>query len=304
MDINPTTNSCLDVQVSCVKNYFSKDPKDVSLLTWLQSNKYKHVVEQLRATQDKQQRQRFKSWLPAITPAGRFSRVEEKYFLAHSGFIQFDIDAKDNTHITNYNALHKQLRNISNIAYCGLSASGTGWWGLVRIAYPEKHLLHWQYIQQAMQRMGINLDAAPKNICSLRGYSYDANAYFNHKANKLFHYIIPAAPRRETEPLQSGANMRRAQQLVAMLEHLGKDITQGYREWFALGCCFAATFGEAGRNLFHRASGMHPKYHPQEADTQYTQCLKFTIANSSTAGLGYLVNRCKQLGLDVSGRAA
>lgn len=305
MDTNPTTTtSCLDVTVSCVKNYFSKQPKDVNLLTWLTSAKYKHVIEQLRNTQDKQQRQRLKSGLPAITPAGRFLRVEEKYFEGHSGFVQFDIDAKDNTHIKNYNSLHTQLRHISNIAYCGLSASGTGWWGLVRIGYPDKHAMHWQYIHNALKRMGINIDPAPKNICALRGYSYDANAYFNHNATKLWHYTIPPAVRKHTEPLQRSANMRRAEQLVATLEHLGKDITQGYNEWFALGCCLAATLGEEGRDLFHRASGMHPKYHPKEADTQYTQCLRFTEANNSTAGLGYLVNRCKQVGVDVSGRAA
>lgn len=295
-----TINSCLNTNVSCVKNYYSKYPKDVNLLTWLTSAKYAHVVQRIRHTQDKEQRKRLKGGLPAITPSGRFARVDEQHLLAHSGFIQFDIDGQDNPHIANYSQLHTQLRQIQNIAYCGLSAGGNGWWGLVRIGYPDKHHLHWDYIQLAMQRLGIRLDEAPKNICALRGYSYDPHAYFNHHAVKLWHYLLPPVPLSHTSPGQWGRIQQQAAQYVGLIEQHQKDVTEGYKAWFTIGCNFAACFAEEGRSYFHRVSCYHPQYTAKHCDYQYTQCLQFVRQQNSDATLGYFIKRCRE----VLGKAA
>ena len=68
-------------------------------------------------------RGRLKANLPAITPSGLFAYAKAEALQKHSGFIQFDIDLKDNQHLADYNTLYKQLRNIANIAYCGRSVS-------------------------------------------------------------------------------------------------------------------------------------------------------------------------------------
>src|SRR5688572_29023362 len=94
--------SVLNTLVSCVPNYYSKEPRNVNLLTWLTSRKYLHIVTQLRNSTDKDHRKKLKATLPAITPSGLFSRVGEQHLVRHSGFIQFDIDAQDNQHIPNY----------------------------------------------------------------------------------------------------------------------------------------------------------------------------------------------------------
>lgn len=86
--------SCLNISVSCVKNYYSKYPKDVNLLTWLNSSKYAPTIQQLRNTTDAAARKRLKGSLPAITPSGLFTRVDEQHLVSHSGFVQFDIDYK------------------------------------------------------------------------------------------------------------------------------------------------------------------------------------------------------------------
>lgn len=292
--------SCLNTYVSCVKNYYSKYPRNVNLLTWLHSKKYAHVVQQIRNTPDKEQRKRLKGSLPAIAPGGIFSKVEAKGLEQHSGFIQFDIDWQDNQHISNYKELHQQLRRISNIAYCGLSASGNGWWGLVRIAYPEKHEQHWAYINLAMQRLGITLDEAPKNVASLRGYSYDADAYFNHHAVKLYHYLLPPAQRRRLDVIEHNAYTARVERHLTIVEKLGKDITDTYRAWFNIGCNFAATFGDDGRDYFHRVSKYHPNYDPQHTDYQYNQCLQFVKEKNSTPNIMYFLKRVEE----ATGRAA
>lgn len=294
------SDSCLDINVSCVKNYYSKYPKEVNLLTWLNSGKYAHTIQQLRNTTDAAERKRLKGSLPAITPSGLFTRVDEQHLVSHSGLVQFDIDYKDNQHICNYRRLHLQLRNIPNIAYCGLSAGGNGWWGLVRIGYTDRHEQHWEYIRRVMQRLGITLDEAPKNVCALRGYSHDPHAYYNHHAVKLYHYIAPAAQRRFMAHTQHTVYTSRAEQHIQMLERTRQDITDSYRAWFTIGCNFAATFGEEGRDYYHRVSCYHPKYQPADCDYQYNKCLLFVKQQQSEAGLGYFIKRCNE----AQGRAA
>lgn len=286
-------NSILDILVSCVANYYSKEPRNVNLLTWLTSTKYAHVVDRLRQTENAAERKRLKASLPAITPSGLFSRVDEAHLVRHSGFLQFDIDAKDNTGVSDYDTLINRLSRLENVAYCGRSVSGKGWWGLVPIAHPDDHAGHFRYLQQYFAHMGITIDEAPKNVCALRGYSYDADAYFNHRATALQHVLPPAADRSTGTPHRPAPAMRsRVLQQVTFIEHQGVDITQGYRAWFSIGCELAATFGTDGRELYHRISRYHPQYTARNTDYQYTKCLAFVQQQGKAPGMGYFFKLC------------
>jgi hypothetical protein len=285
--------SVLNIDVSCVANYYTKNtPRNVTLLRWLTSAKYAAEIEKIRATTDKEMRHRLKASLPAITPSGQFKRIHEDGLIAYSGFIQFDIDLQDNPHITNYHALKQEIAKIKNIAYCGISASGTGYWGLLRIAYPERHLQHWEYLHTTLQRFGIYIDGAPKNICSLRGYSYDPNAYFNHRAEKLYHYLMSAQESALIDARSRQGDWLKVNTLLQKLEAKKIDITTKYNDWFAIGCALAGTFGEDGRTLYHRFSRMHSNYTQRECDYKYTQCLKV----AKEPGIGVIVNLCKGVG--------
>ena len=115
--------------------------------------------------------------------------------IKHSSLIAFDIDFDTkNQAITNWNKLKNQLSHIRNIAYCGQSVGGNGYWGLIPIAYPEKHKEHFEALVLYFARLGIHLDPAPKNVASLRGYSWDSKPYFNHKAIPFTHVIQHAKP--------------------------------------------------------------------------------------------------------------
>ena len=297
--LNPPTkakrmDSILNVDVSCVPNYYTKNTqRNVTLLRWLTSAKYAAAIEKIRATTDKATRNKLKAQLPAITPSGQFTRIDEDNMIAYSGFIQFDIDLQDNPHITNYADLKQEIAKIKNIAYCGLSASGMGYWGLLRIAYPEKHLQHWQYLHATMQRFGIYIDGAPKSICSLRGYSYDADAYFNHRAEKLYHYLMSPQQSARIAAASRNGDWIKTNQLLQKLEAKQIDITTPYKNWFAIGCALAGTFGEDGRRLFHRFSCMHMRYNPRDCDIKYTQCLQ----HATSSGIGVIVNLCKGVGV-------
>jgi len=185
-------DSILNIDVSSFKDYETTfDPQPVNLLLWLTSKKYAEKVNAIRNEKDKAIRDTIKATLPAITPSGLFTYRAARCLVTHSGFIQFDIDFKGNSHITNYQGLKKEISKIVNVAYCGLSVSGTGFWGLIPIAYPDKHRQHFDFIFNAFKGIGLTIDREPSNVASLRGYSYDPDAYFNHRAKPLEQYHQP-----------------------------------------------------------------------------------------------------------------
>lgn len=176
-------NSILNIEVSCFANFYTKtNPKNINLLSWLKSNKYKDKVKFIRNIEDKAERDKIKATLPAITPSGLFSYCAKSDLIKHSGFIAIDIDPKGNEHIRNFTELKSHLRNIPNVAYCGLSVSGRGYWCLIPIVYVDKHELHFRALEEIFKSFGIKIDAACKDVSRLRGYSYDSEGYFNHHA--------------------------------------------------------------------------------------------------------------------------
>lgn len=180
--------SVLDRQVSCYRSYTDAHPIDVNIFTFLSSRKYKEEVDFIRLLEDKKERDIKKALLPAITPSGIFNYRNEAGLIKHSGLIQFDIDYKGNEHIDNFENMIEEIGKLSFIAYCGYSTSGYGIWGLVPIAYPDKHKLHLQALKTIFKGYDLKMDNAPSNVASLRGYSYDDNAYINHNA-EIFTYI-------------------------------------------------------------------------------------------------------------------
>ncbi|PKP29870.1 MAG: hypothetical protein CVT99_15465 [Bacteroidetes bacterium HGW-Bacteroidetes-16] len=175
-------DSPLNIEVSCFANTKSTEPKPVNLLTWLTSDKYKTQVEVIRQAATKDERTLLKQRLPGITPSGTFLRRKSDLLLKHSGLLCIDIDQQDNKHIGNYSDLKKQLCKIQNFAYVGLSVSGTGYFCLVPIAQPDQHKLHFKAMANDLERFGIKVDMSGSDLARLRFYSYDNEAYFNHKA--------------------------------------------------------------------------------------------------------------------------
>jgi len=280
--------SILNVEVSRFANYETpENPETINLVDWLMSDAYRAEIEQLRQITDKAMRDKIKATLPAITPSAVCSYREQTAVLQHSGLIQFDIDFKDNKHITNYQELKQQISKIKNVAYCGLSASGTGFWGLIKIAYPERHKQHFTTVKNTFLSLGITLDNAPKNKVSLRGYSYDRDAYFNHNAIPLQRYEVQTPPPKTTYTANPTDDQAKVETCLSEIEARKIDLTYGYNEWFSIGCSFAGTFGEQGREYYHRVSQFHPDYTPTKTDIQFNHCLKV-----GSGSIGAFLNRC------------
>lgn len=292
-------------KISCFKSYLNAgNPVTITINKWLKSTKYQKAIKQIRATTNKTQRDKLKSFLPAITPSGVFSYREEKYLIEHSGLIQFDIDFKENQHISNYPKLKEQLCRIQNVAYCGLSVSGTGFWGLIPIAFPNKHKAHFTALEKEFEKWGIVIDTKPKNVASLRGYSFDKTAYFNPNALP-FQLIEMEKPKVKayvsTKFIPSTTadyTKRKVEYCISEICRLKKDITDGYKNWGSIGCAFASTFGESGRDYFNLVSQYYPEYSFDKTDKQYSQFLK---KNGYDYDIAAFFGICKNYGISYMG---
>jgi hypothetical protein len=264
-------DSILNTEVSCFENYGATVPRSVNLLVWLTSDKHKAKVEQIRGEQDKDERDRLKSELPAISPSGIFSQRNSRSLTKHSGFIAFDIDLKGNDTIVNYNELKSEISKIKNVAYAGLSVSGTGLWGLIPIAHPDKHQQHFKALERSFAKRGIIIDPKCSDVVRLRGYSFDPAGYFNHNATKFTAIIErhkPIAKRYKATGTDDRARVE------SVLNKLTFDVTGDYGTWFEMGCALANAFGEDGRAYFHGLSQYYADYSYNETDQQFTDCLK------------------------------
>ena len=266
--------SILNINVSCFEKCTGTSPQDVNLLAWLNSDKYRNQVEQLRSIQDKNLQKVIKKSLPAITPAGVFSYRDEKHIIEHSGFLAFDIDFADNKHISNFNELKEQIAHVICVAYCGISVRGKGFWGLVPIpkSAPEEHKYRFNALSKFFKDYKINLDPSGSDVCRLRIYSWDADGYFNHNA-KLYTSILKPKKKTSSRPTYSDTR-ERVETIISQIKENKIDITEGYDVWLKIGCSLANEFGESGRGYFHAVSQYHAKYDVSEADRMFDNCLK------------------------------
>jgi hypothetical protein len=191
-------NTIFDVQVSAFKNCFDTESKPVNLALWLTSNKYEIKQNEIRTITDKKERDKIKIQLPAITPSALLKSRDKELsdtdkLISHSGFMQIDIDFKDNVHLSDFNVLLDKLPLIQNIAYCGQSISGTGYFCLVPITQPHKLEFHFLIFNELMNDIfNIKLDTSKgSKTTDLRIYSYTPKAYFNINAIPFNQLWVP-----------------------------------------------------------------------------------------------------------------
>ncbi len=288
--------SVLDTPISVFDNYKGTQPiKRISLLKWLCDDSLKHDVLKIRAIEDKTERDRLKAKLPAITVSGTFSIRNKKSWIKPSGLMCLDIDKKNNEHIENYADLKSILATAPFIAYCGLSVSGTGYFVIVPILFPEIYQAHFEALRLLFERIGIYIDISGKDVCRLRGYSYDAAPHFNHDAKPFQYFIEQRRPIIEPKSVtQNADNKIWVEKYLAEIAAKEIDVSGNYRTWLNLGFAISAEFGEEGREYFHQISKYYPGYDLDETDTQFTRCLR---ANGKGIGIGTFFKICQDNGI-------
>lgn len=301
------TPGILDTSVSFFQKYTdTTNPTNGTFFQIVTSKKlaaqFVPLIERIRATADKEERDKLKKQLPCFTPSGTFSRRAADGLLKHSGLIQFDVDPKQNLALTALNApsLRDKIARFRHVAYCALSASGAGVWGVVRIAHPDRHKEHFAALAADFSGWGIVLDNVCSNVDRLRFWSYDPDAFFNPNAATYtrLQYDRPdtytPAPRRRIESDYAA----KVEAILQQIEATRTDITDTYDTWFSICCALANEFGESGRDYFHRAGQFHPKYRNADTDRQFSYCLRM---KSNRYTLGTLFEIARRYGIEYKG---
>lgn len=194
-------------------SYFNsyKDPnstKEIALSDLLDNNIDIDIKTQINlmrktAATTPEQAQAIKLNLPTFTPTGTFKHRSADGIISYNNLLSFDIDAKDNQDVT-VDAMKKIILNSGlkkYIYYLGLSCSGNGLWGLIKIdGKASDYINHFNAMEKDFQKIGITIDKSCKDISRQRFISTDDNYYVN---NNSFTYRKKYKIKEKTQTLQT-----------------------------------------------------------------------------------------------------
>ncbi|MFC5409121.1 BT4734/BF3469 family protein [Larkinella bovis] len=272
------------------------------MITWLKSPKWYSEqlrIRALKATNEKAYQYEKVNTLPASTMSGEFEYREASGLIKHSGFICLDIDRKDNPHLTNFYELKEQFPKIKNVAYCGWSLSGEGYFILIPIAEVDRHSEYFEFFRAMFGKWGVMIDKKCGDVSRLRIYSHDPEAYFNHQAEVV--RLPPLRPKPEPKRSEfkakaddSNSTRQKVEQVIEKICRQNIDITAYDGRWFRVALALIDEFGEGGREYFHAVSQFHPEYNYAECDRKYSYFLKKARGQ---VRIGTFFSICREFGI-------
>ena len=239
----------------------------------------------------------------------------ETHLQQHTGWLAVDIDLADNVSLSNFDNVRMVCCFRPEIALLMRSCSGTGYFGLVRLAYPKKHKAQFRALLREYAALGITLDKQCGNIGRVRFASWDdpEHIYINERAiayTGLADEALTIAPRfcpqgcsgrGEAFTLIAHSTFwddprvqdRLVEVIVKRIAEGRVNITESYDEWCKAG--WALKQHPYGERLFHELSRCSSKYKPADTSRKWQQ-----LGVSKTVSYGYLIHACKcALGEDV-----
>ena len=273
-----------------------------------------------------------KKMLPGATLSGLFALYEddslthpgqrvmvsrrESHLKQHTGWLAIDIDLADNMQMSNFENVRMICRFRPEIALLMRSCSGSGYFGLVKLAYPERHKEQFKALLKEYAAIGITLDKACSNIGRVRFASWDDPEHIYINENVVPYkglegeqsQLVSLASRQtyrshhenvgyRTEDNSHFWEQQRAQDRlieVIVQELFGnhRNIAESYDEWVKVG--WALRSHPYGIHLFHQLSRCSSKYNEAQTNLKWQQ-----LGNSQTVTYNYLVHACKvELGED------
>ena len=262
----------------------------------------RNVIELLRRTGSKEEYNNIKKeQIPCVTLSGLFNYRSSNGLVSHSGLMQIDIDNVDD-----YETTYSKLCKNDYIYVCFRSPGGKGIKAIVKInPSPETHKSQFKAIEIYFKdQFGIKIDSLCKDLARPMLLSYDPDLYCNPWAKVFEEKYIPKTRIKNTDLLsdgkrESGINytdesIDLMDRIIASLEKRHIDITHSYENWIKIGFALCTTFGESGRNYYHRIGRMYPLYTKEETDKTYTQLLS---RNDGRTTLGSIVFLVKEAGV-------
>ena len=273
-----------------------------------------------------------KKMLPGATLSGLFALYEddslthpgqrvmvsrrESHLKQHTGWLAIDIDLADNMQMSNFENVRMICRFRPEIGLLMRSCSGSGYFGLVRLAYPDRHKDQFKALLKDYAAIGITLDKACSNIGRVRFASWDDPEHIYMNENVVPYkglegeqsQLVSLASRQmyrshhenveyRTEDNSNFWEQQRAQDrlievIVQELVGSNRNITESYDEWVKAG--WALRSHPYGLHLFHQLSRCSSKYNEAQTNMKWQQ-----LGNSQTVTYNYLIHACKvELGED------
>lgn len=301
----------LETPITVFDSVTSTNGRVASLSEFLNDASSRQLIQQIRMAADKTERTRLKSGLPcatisAICPDGR--KTDDAF--EHTGLICIDIDGQDNPGFGNGAELKTEVCKGAEVAYCSLSASGSGCFAIFQLSNPESHLGHFRALQRLFKsRLGIVIDGQCKDVKRLRFATFDAEPYISPNAD-VFRIIDmatkPITYTKTTNPALTPRSWKdnmeitveKVAQLTAEVVRRGIDITDGYSNWVEIGMALA-DLGEAGREFFYAVSSVYPGYDHAKANVKFTNLLRTT----RKVTIGTFFHQCEAHGVTLDTNA-
>lgn len=291
-----STWGCLGVNVSLYGGYANPVPlRSIFLPDFLTltNQRLDMTLRLVREAKSKEVARRFKSTLPAITVSGEFSKRSTSGLVRHTRLLCLDFDGISNVAYTKHT-----LSLQPYVAFAGESASGKGVFAIIPISRPDFHREHFEALEEEMRKLRLEVDKQCSDICRLRGFSHDDRAYINPDA-EVWTKIKKASVPHNIRQIPAGSDECRFFKLLDLIEGTRTDITgDSRRDWIKIGMAIASTFGESGRDYFHRISCFHPKYKPYQTDREYNSYLRLGYNRASISSIFYIA---KKYGLILNG---
>lgn len=285
--------SIFDVHISVYNGVTDNVGTVTYLSNFLGSKRHVERILALRAETDEARKRAMKLSLPAATVSGVFHpKRNDKNLVAHTGFISIDIDGKDNPGWTAEN-MKQALACRPDVAYAALSVSGNGVFGIIPIAYPQRHGEQFDALRQEfLIDYDLKLDKQCRDTTRLRFLSYDPEPYINEQAE--VYEGVEVFQRYEAQPSRTDAegDERKVQICVERILERGIDIASTYEEWRNLAVALS-NLGENGRHYYHLLSSVNPKYRVQDTNQKFDVALN----EAKPIGLGSFFYWCSRYGV-------
>jgi hypothetical protein len=130
------------------------------------------------------------------------------------------------------------------LLYCGVSVSGTGYFALIPIQDPAKHLEHFLALEKVFRNLVLS---SIINVRMSTGFAdiVTTVSLISITTAKTFTatYAAPRPARINYRPTGDNDTAN----VESCLNHYQKNITGDYGTWFEIGCSLANAFGESGR---------------------------------------------------------
>ncbi len=287
-------------------SYFNsyKDPnstKEIALSDILNNNisiDIKSQINLMRKTATTaEQAQAIKLNLPTFTPTGTFKHRSADGIISYNNLLSFDIDAKDNQDVT-VDAMKKIILNSGlkkYIYYLGLSCSGNGLWGLIKIDGKAcDYINHFNAMEKDFTKIGINIDTSCKDISRQRFMSTDDNYYINlNSFTYRKKYKIKEKTQTLQTPLQATTqDKQKLKDIVHDIEDHHINIIPTHQDSLQTIDTLINIMGEDGLTYWLTIRAQKPKYNEMEQTKAYQyQQLRHMYHNSF---LGVIIAKYQQ----------